>query len=283
MSYSVTRQAILIGCPGSGNSYLHGVAEDLTNVKNFLQSDKGGRWYSNEIITLNNPTFERLFQIVHSTNTDYNFIYFSGHGFTSQNWKRMLALRDNNIEDLFFINDSPRQLIVIDACRNYVTPGISGIPDLGEQWEHFDGVYEARIMFDHYIANSPYGKTIVYATQKGHYSYDSSTGGYFTKALLNITTRVKSETYKPIFINKVVDVLPQVLQKQGNSQVPEIAYSEGQLIVPFAIAVPQLTIPKLKPRVPQRQLVTTNNNSSGAGWALLGLTAIFLIAAGSSK
>lgn len=283
MSYRVTRKAILIGCPGSGNSYLHGVAEDLINMKNFLQSDKGGRWYSDEIITLNNPSFERLFQVVHSTNTDYNFIYFSGHGFTSQNWKRMLALRDNNIEDLFLINDSPRQLIVIDACRNYVAPGISGIPDLGEQWEHFDGPYEARIMFDRYISNSPYGKTIVHATQTGHYSYDSSTGGYFTKALLNLTTRVKSESYKPIFINKVVNVLPQVLQRQGNNQVPEIAYTEGQLIVPFAIAVPQLTIPKPKPRVPQRQLAIVNNNLSGAGWALLGLAAIFLIVAGSSK
>lgn len=281
MNNRVTRKAILIGCPGSLNSYLHGVAEDLTNMKNFLQSDKGGRWYSDEIITLNNPSFERLFQVVNSTNTDYNFIYFSGHGFTNQNWKRMLALRDNNIEDLFFINDSPRQLIVIDACRNYVAPGISGIPDLGEQWEHFDGLYEARVMFDLYIAHSPYGKTIVHATQKGHYSYDSSTGGYFTKALLNLTTRVKSESYKPIFINEVVDVLPQVLQRQGNNQVPEIAYTEGQLIVPFAIAVPQLTIPQAKPRVPKRQLATVNNNSSEAGWALLGLAAIFLIAANS--
>ena len=63
--------------------------------------------------------------------TDYNFIYFSGHGYTSHDYKRMLALRDNNIEDLFFINDSPRQLIVVDSCRNYVSPGISGIPDLG--------------------------------------------------------------------------------------------------------------------------------------------------------
>lgn len=283
MSYSVSRKAILIGCPGSGNSYLHGVAEDLTNMKNFLQSDKGGRWYSNEIITLNNPSFERLFQVVHSTNTDYNFIYFSGHGFTSQNRKRMLALRDNNIEDLFFINDSPRQLIVIDACRNYVAPGISGIPDLGEQWEHFDGVYQARIMFDRYIANSPYGKTIIHATQTGHYSYDSSTGGYFTKALLNLSTRVKSDTYKPIFINNVIDVLPQVLQRQGNLQVPDIAYSKGQLIVPFAIAVPQSTIPKQKLRVPQRQLATANDSSSGGGWALLGLAAIFLIAAGGLK
>jgi hypothetical protein len=283
MSNNVTRKAILIGCPGSENSYLHGVAEDLVNMKNFLQSDKGGRWFSNEVITLNNPTFERLFQIVHSTNTDYNFIYFSGHGFTSQKWKRMLALRDNNIEDLFFINDSPRQLIVIDACRNYVASGISGIPDLGEQWEHFDGVYEARTMFDRYIANSPYGKTIVHATQIGHFSYDSSTGGYFTKALLNITTRVKSETYKPIFINKVVAYLPQFLQRQNNPQIPEIAYTEGQLKVPFAIAVPQINIPKPKPRVPQRQLVTANNNSSGAGWALLGIAAIFLIAASSSK
>ena len=57
MSYSITRKAILIGCPGSGNNFLRGVAEDLTNMKDFLESDKGGRWFTNEIVTLSNPTF----------------------------------------------------------------------------------------------------------------------------------------------------------------------------------------------------------------------------------
>jgi hypothetical protein len=280
MKHSITRKAILIGCPGSGNSFLRGVAEDLINMENFLQSDKGGRWFPDEIVTLTNPSFEKVFSVVHSTNEDYNFIYFSGHGFTSHDNSRMLALRDNNIADLFFINDSPRQLIVVDACRNYVAPGISGIPDLGEEWFSFDGVYEAREMFDNYIVNSPHGKTIIHATQIGEYSYDSSTGGYFTKALLNISTRVMAETYRPIFITRVLDFVPQVLQKQGNSQVPCITYTQGNLIVPFAIAVPQTSQSKPQPRrIPQRQFATTNNNSSGAGLALLGLGLLLIIAA----
>ena len=171
-------------------------------------------------------------------------------------------------------------MIVVDACRNYVAPGISGIPDFGEEWFHFDGVYEAREMFNSYIVNSPHGKTIIHATQIGEYSYDSSTGGYFTKALLNISTRVKTETYRPIFITRVLDFVPQVLQKQGNSQVPCITYTEGNLIVPFAIAVPQTSQTKPQPRmIPQRQYATTNNNSSGAGLALFGLGLLLLIAA----
>lgn len=280
MRHSITRKAILIGSPGSGNSFLRGVPEDLTNMENFLQSDKGGRWFPDEIITLTNPSFEKVFSVVHTTRADYNFIYFSGHGFTSHDNSRMLALRDNNIADLFFINDSPRQLIVIDACRNYVPPRISGIPDFGEEWFSFDGIYEAREMFNSYINNSPHGKTIIHATQIGEYSYDSSTGGYFTKALLTISKRVKTETYRPIFITRVLDLVPQVLQKQGNSQIPCIAYTEGNLIVPFAIAVPQTSQPKPQPRrIPQRQFATTNNNSSGAGLALLGLGLLLLIAA----
>jgi hypothetical protein len=135
-------------------------------------------------------------------------------------------------------------------------------------------------MFNNYIANSPHGKTIIHATQIGEYSYDSSTGGYFTKALLNISTRVKTETYKPIFITRVLDFVPQVLQKQGNSQVPCITYTEGNLIVPFAIAVPQTSQPKPQPRiVPQKQYATTNNNSSGTALALFGLGLLLLIAA----
>lgn len=283
MKTNITRKAILIGCPGNRNNFLHGVSEDLENMKNFLLSDKGGRWFPDEVVTLNNPSFEKLFSVVHSTNVSYNFIYFSGHGFTSHDNKRMLALRDNNIEDLFFINDSPRQLITSDACRNYVAPGISGIPDLGEQWFHFDGVYEAREMFDRFISNSPHGKTIIHATQIGEYSYDSPSGGYFTKALLNISTRVKTETYKPIFITRVLDFVPQVLQRQNNFQIPCITYTEGNLRVPFAIAVPQTSQPKPQPRVPQRQYATANTGSSGGGWALFGIGLLLLIAASNSK
>lgn len=276
---NLDRKAILIGCPGSGRSFLPGPAKDLENLKEFLQSDKGGRWYPNEITTLQNPTFEQLFEVVHSTNADYNFIYFSGHGYTTDEFNRMVSLRDRNVEDLFFINDSSRQLIVIDACRNFVGDGISGILDLGEQWYHFDGVYESREIFDRYIKNSPHGKTIVHATQIGDYSYDSQTGGYFTKALLQVSTQVKTETYKPVFITQILPVLPNLLKNQGNKQVPEITYTEGNMKVPFAIAVPKKFFPK--PKVPQRKYTPASNNSSGGGLLLFGL--VLLLIAASSK
>ncbi len=277
---NVNRKAILISCPGSGSSFLPGPATDLENFKEFLQSDKGGRWYANEITTLPNPTFDQLFDVVHSTKADYNFIYFSGHGYTTDEFKRMVALRDSNIEDLFFINDSRRQLIIIDACRNYIGTGISGTLDLGEQWEHFDGVYEAREIFDRHIKNSPHGKTIVHATQVGQYSYDSQTGGYFTKTLLHVSTRIKTETYRPIFISQILPVLPKVLKKQGNAQIPEITYIEGNMKVPFTIAVPKMIFPK--PKIPQKKYATvTVDNSAGGGLLLFGL--VLLLIAASSK
>jgi len=64
MRHGITRKAILIGCPGSGNSFLRGVAEDLTNMEIYLQSDKGGRWFPSEIVMLTNPSFEKVFSFL---------------------------------------------------------------------------------------------------------------------------------------------------------------------------------------------------------------------------
>lgn len=274
---NVSRKAILIGCPGNKSSFLPGVVRDLENVKEYLLSDKGGRWYTDEITTLKNPTFDQLFDIVHSTNTDYNFIYFSGHGYTTDEFKRMVALRDSNVEDLFFINDSPRQLIVIDACRNFIGTSISGIIDLGEQWYHLDGVYEAREIFDRQIKNSPHGKTIVHATQVGHYSYDSETGGYFTKTLLQVSTAINPETYKPYFIEQILPFLPKALKKEGNSQTPQVTFQEGKMKVPFTIGIPKMVFPN--PKIPQKKYKPVPvDNSAGGGLLVLGLILLIIAA-----
>ncbi|MES2649387.1 MAG: caspase family protein [Bacteroidota bacterium] len=208
MRNSIIRKAILIGCPGATN-YLYGVAEDLKNMKQFLFSDKGGTWFPNEIVILSNPTFEQLSKEVHSTRTEYNFIYFSGHGFTSQNRKRMLSLNDKSIEDLFFVNKSLRQLIIIDACRTYIAPGISGVPEFVEEYDSFDGEYEARDLFDRYIVNSPHGKIILHSTQMGHYSYESTSGGYFTSALLKILLMQSLTFISPFLLNGWLKFCPR--------------------------------------------------------------------------
>lgn len=234
---NITRKAILIGCPGSSSNFLRGVKKDITNMIRFLHSDKGGAWRENEIITLANPKALDALSSVESAFADYMLVYFSGHGYTDRrNNSRMLALRDGNIPDWFLLNASPRQLIIVDACRNFLAPGLSGAPEFEDQVDHFEGVstYE---LFSEFIAYSPEGKLIVHATQPGKYSFDSISGGYFTQALLHISTRMKTnEMYTPCSIKSVLHYVPALLRKTGITQVPSITYTAGRLSVPFALS-----------------------------------------------
>lgn len=230
---AVTRKAILIGCPGHNDNFLSGVKGDLENMSRFLQSNKGGAWMRNEIIVLQNPSRYEALSLVQSTIADYVFVYFSGHGFSALN-NSMVVLRDHAISDCDFLNDSPRQLVIIDACRNYSASGLSGVPEFDEQVDHFESA--AYQVFSESIACSPEGKLIVHATQPGKYSYDSPSGGYFTQALLHVATRMRTdEYYSPCTMSSVLYHVPALLKQNRNNQVPNITYRSGNLTVPFAL------------------------------------------------
>lgn len=230
----ITRRAILIGCPGPVGNFLHGVKKDVENMRRFLQSNKGGAWEKDEILTLQNPSHHEVTAFIRDTINDYTLVYFSGHGFTGLNDSRMISLRDCAIPDFLLLNDSPRQLVIVDACRNYTAPGLSGLPDFEEHVDHFEsGAYE---LFNEYIACSPKGKLIVHATQRGQYSYDSPSGGYFTQALLQVATRMKTDQeYAACSVNSVLYHVPTVLRKNKNNQTPDVTYKSGDLSVPFAL------------------------------------------------
>lgn len=280
-----TRKAVLIGCPGRGDSFLNGVKQDLENVSEYLQSEKGGVWYKQEIESLYNPSYSQVKKAIEKAIADYVVVYFSGHGYTDGNTNaRMICLNDRPISDKHLLNDSYRQLVLIDACRNEVRPGISGIPDYESDLHYFLGS-PVRQLFDHFITSSPAGKLIVHGTQRGKYSYDSSSGGMFTNALLNIGTRIKADKeYSQASINVVLNYVPQVLQSKGNYQIPDVAYKIGNLTVPFAIGVPKSSSQKTFSRVPQRQSATSSGTSSDNGWWALGLGLLVLsIAASNSK
>lgn len=232
---NITRKALLIGCPGKSNTFLPGVKKDLQQMGRFLQSNKGGAWKRDEIISLDNPSVDETVNIIQSLLVDYLLIYFSGHGYTdilSNN--RMISLRDGNIPDWQLLNKSPRQLVLVDACRNYLAPGLSGIPAFEDSIDHFEGppTYE---LFSECIAMSPYGSVIVHATQEGRYSYDSPKGGYFTQTLIHVSTRIKTDSdYSPCSIQSILANVPKVLKSMGNTQTPTISYISGDLKVPFA-------------------------------------------------
>lgn len=237
---TIKRKAILIGAQGGDNGTirLKGVKQDLHNFKDYLLSSNGGAWRDEEITVLNNPTKALLLTAINNTHADYNFIYFSGHGFTSSLDKRMLVLKDGNIEDIRLFNYCQKQLIVIDACRNYVPSGIAGFPSFED--DKFSYLKQnIRASFDRAITNSPDGKMIFHSAQKGKSSYDTDFGGKFTECLLSVARNVK--TQKPLLF-RVEHLLGSVRNQIGKGlyrQIPTLSYKEGNLCVPFAVGIAQ--------------------------------------------
>lgn len=233
-----SRKALVIGCPGFGEDYLYSVSSDVDNINQFLLSPGGGRWKKEEITILYNPSIERLRAEVKSAIADYVFIYFAGHGFECEEL-RMICLKNDAIADIALLNNSPRQLVIIDACRVREYPAISGLPE-DEKWFPADGVYPEREAFDKYILQSPPGKKVVHATKSGEvaYEYINSKGGIFTLNLLRAAAGITSETgYTPIQIEDAVSKATGLMKRAGDQQQPEIVYTEGWMTVPFALTI----------------------------------------------
>jgi Caspase domain len=244
--------------------------------------DNAGRWFDNEIVTLQNPSVETVVKEVHSAVVDYLIVYFSGHGGTMEGDRRMLELKNGLITDTDLLNTCTKQIVIRDSCSNYIRPGISGIPEFGEEYFSFDGVYTARELFDQYILHSPCGKIIVHSTQLGQPSYDGIDGGYFTQALINVATKLKTpQNYYPLSIADVLSYVPSHLQRRSNSQIPTI-YAEGDLSVPFVFGFQQQPRPAPQPYL-QNQNIKGIQSSSKDGLALLGLGVLVLALALGSK
>ncbi|MEP7163041.1 MAG: caspase family protein [Ferruginibacter sp.] len=283
MNFKVTRKAILIGCPGTGRNYLSAVGYDLQNVKNFLLSNRGGRWFDNEIITLDNPTISTALNIIQATIADYVIVYFSGHGWANNSNEKFLCLKDGDVEDLLLLSQSPRQNIFVDACRKIPLHVISGLPE-EDKYLHADGYYPAREQFDKYILNSPVGQTIIHATAHDTEAFASQTGSYFTEALLNVCYSVKTENYYPWEISDVLSLVSIDLAKRGSLQIPAITYKTGNLQIPIAFGFVNPAIknmPKTGIKAMRKRYII-KTKSSNDGLALLGI-GLLIFAAESSK
>lgn len=245
----VRRQALLIGASGGiDTTYLPGVSVDLKAMKSFLMSPQGGAWKRSEITILEDPTLNELNSVYRYIKADYTITMFSGHGFSGESGRRFLCLSDGTyFNDLDLLNSSPRQLLLLDSCRNVIT-GISGPYLEEEEWSHFDGgeseKERARRVYDRWIEQSGHGTLVIHSTTHGNYSYDTSVGGAFTQKLLHVGNRVKKkEKFNLLSIYSCVRHVPKLLEKEGYDQCPTITYKDGNINLPFALAIPVL-VPK---------------------------------------
>lgn len=234
------RKALIIGSPGiEGVDYLYSASTDVSNIKNHLLSSRGGKWKDDEIKVIWNPEVVELAAMIANTVADYVFIYFAGHGYETTSGERRICFNDADVSDFFLLNSSPRQLVVIDACREKEYPAISGIPK-EEEWLHFDGYYPEREAFNNYILHSPVGKKIIHATKSGFASWEdvNGRGGVFTTNLILSARKIQCNAlYAPVSIEQLIKKTRKIIKQSGDEQEPEIVYSIGNLQVPFAIYI----------------------------------------------
>lgn len=278
------RRALLISSPGEeGVDYLYSAGTDIENVKRLLLSSRGGKWNEDEIITLWKPDITKVASVIEETIADYFFVYYAGHGYETFDNERKICLMDNDVSDFFLLNKSPRQLVVLDCCREKEYAAISGIPQ-DEEWLHFDGYYPEREAFDKYILQSPPGKKIVHATKSGFASWEDKRGrgGIFTTSLLLAARSIqKDEVSSPIFIEQVLRKAKKIIKQNGDEQEPEIVYSKGDLQVPLALSVRDIPKPiynsKNSPTSPRKVIRQESSNSGLLKFGLL-LLAVAIIA-----
>jgi hypothetical protein len=121
----MNRKALLIGCPSiSGkDDYLPGVTRDLANYDRFLRSPLGGHWYSNEIVSLSNPSSDAVRDEIDNLRTaDYSFVLFSGHGFVHERSTIVCLGDDEEIDSIELCGGAPKHAVLLDCCRIVAKP-----------------------------------------------------------------------------------------------------------------------------------------------------------------
>lgn len=126
------RLAVLIQAPLSGSDYLDGVKTDINCWIKHLTSLAGGAWIqsnddNNEILLLKNPskvTIKSALSLAKSC--DFSLVAFSGHGFVKNDGMLdipttfMYINEDENISEWELNPGSPRCILSLDCCRNYM-------------------------------------------------------------------------------------------------------------------------------------------------------------------
>ena len=235
------RKAILIKGPGGTDALETGGEKDVHFMEMFLRSAMGGAWLANEIVTLRNPSWERIQWERDKSSADYSITYFSGHG-TASGSESFLKINDFDlISEYSLLDASPRQLIIGDHCRSYLPAGMAGIQEEQEPFAQVEDWQAARLIFDKAILGSPIGKTFVWASAVGQKAFGGSSGSAFTLELLELCHRwIGPKALSPIYVEEIIPKVGTVLDKGSCSQSPEFCSFEGRLRVPLALttAVP---------------------------------------------
>ena len=241
----LNKKALIIGCSGSkdSSSYLPGVKNDVKSIKNFLTSPYGGCWYIDEIVISYNETIDEIKNKIKSLkneNLDYAFVVFSGHGdFDSNKNERRLWIDEENYlyeSEILDISKSKKQLTIIDACAGMEE--VQEFPTVAMESKGFTSAKkDYRKIFEEYLVKCPNQEIILYSSEKGEYSTDTSRGGLFIQSLLEVAK--ENNEYEILTALEVFELSKdRVIRESKGKQHPCYrAYPKSGKKLPFSLKV----------------------------------------------
>ncbi len=234
----ITRQALLID---AGIESCSDLPSELEATRRFLLSPAGGAWEEKEVRILRQPHQERLLKEVTQLEADYTITCFFGNSFPGTGDRHFLVLPNQDfIEDTDLINSSLRQVVLIDVCSN------SQALSLTTRRFESSELQKARAMYDRWIQASEPGKIIMHGSEQATVSGDPRQGGLFMRKLLEVAHSITptSNRFQLKSILAAGHETPDLLLEEGYESGPAITWSEGNIRLPFAMALP-LPLPAL--------------------------------------
>lgn len=219
------------------------IAKCSSTYQTFLSLNMGGAWESDEIHVLKEPTISELEKIVSEYEPDYALIILIGHGANQDDRQLFHLNKDTIIQAGQFTLDIPKQLIILESCRNIQEKiKFTIIKDRKPKFKKGGSfppmaIYreEARQRFDIELSKSTDGISICFACSKDESAYFfcfSNVLLYFSMQWHESTnqkpTLSVSEIMKPI-ISEVSRTIKLTCNKQ---QVPELI---GKGDFPFVV------------------------------------------------
>jgi hypothetical protein len=231
----ILRKALLISAPAGARQHSSGVNADLEATRQFLLSPNGGAWIDEEIIVLHNPTVKMISKAVQEMEADYTITFFSGKGFPDKQGNHFLLASDNDFfQDTELLNKSPKQVVIVDGCREFIEAGNENASVQATEFAN------ARKMYDKWILSCEPGQMIMHATEQSTVSSASYRGGIFTQKLLQVASSITpaKDKFKLKSILAAGHETPDLLLEEGFEEGPAITYSNGNIKLPFAMALP---------------------------------------------
>jgi hypothetical protein len=232
----VRRLAIIIDAgQAKASSALSGTKIDTDAWAKYLQSPRGGAWYTSEVNVLTNPSKFAVEARIKTANIDYCLVAFSGHGYVDGASRLTYGvLKDGDMSEVSLTPPCDRSIVVMDSCREVEYGRLTEGKAVFAAARIDEDVSAHREAFDAELAKHKLAKYRLFGCDFQQVANEDSRGGFFTSALINAGSSLPNGV---LSIKAAFDIASAAVQARERTQRPDIQCPRTLTHLPFAVSV----------------------------------------------